>query len=156
MLDEPTDGLDPNQKRQVREMIKNLAEDKIVIISTHILEEVSAVCSRAIIINQGQVVLDASAEALMQRAAAHSGLILGVTQTNLEAIEAHLGELGPNVRVKSVGLNRYMVRGEPIEGALASRVIECAQTHGWSIDYFEQLKGALDAVFSDVTEGGAL
>ena len=53
ILDEPTDGLDPNQKQHVRELIKNLARDKIVIISTHILEEVSAVCTRALIIANG-------------------------------------------------------------------------------------------------------
>ncbi len=58
ILDEPTDGLDPNQKHHVRELIKNLARDKIVIISTHILEEVTAVCSRAIIIAQGKIVAD--------------------------------------------------------------------------------------------------
>ena len=58
ILDEPTDGLDPNQKHHVRELIKNLAKDKIVIISTHILEEVTAVCSRAIIIADGKIVAD--------------------------------------------------------------------------------------------------
>ncbi|MCH1600708.1 MAG: ATP-binding cassette domain-containing protein, partial [Pseudomonadales bacterium] len=56
ILDEPTDGLDPNQKHHVRELIKNLAKDKIVIISTHILEEVTAVCTRAIIIAKGCIV----------------------------------------------------------------------------------------------------
>ena len=58
ILDEPPDGLDPNQKHHVRELIKNLARDKIVIISTHILEEVTAVCSRAIIIAEGRIVAD--------------------------------------------------------------------------------------------------
>ncbi len=58
ILDEPTDGLDPNQKHHVRELIKSLAKDKIVIISTHILEEVSAVCSRAIIIDAGKIVAE--------------------------------------------------------------------------------------------------
>ena len=60
ILDEPTDGLDPNQKHQVRNLIRNLAKDKIVIVSTHILEEVSAVCTRAIIINKGRIVADAA------------------------------------------------------------------------------------------------
>ena len=58
ILDEPTDGLDPNQKHQVRELIRNLSKEKIVIISTHILEEVSAVCSRAMIIARGQLTVD--------------------------------------------------------------------------------------------------
>ncbi len=58
ILDEPTDGLDPNQKHLVREMIKSMAADKVIVISTHILEEVDAICTRAIIINQGTVVAD--------------------------------------------------------------------------------------------------
>ncbi len=71
ILDEPTDGLDPNQKHQVREMIRSLSDEKIVIISTHILEEVSAVCSRAMIINKGEIVMDNSPEALAELAPEH-------------------------------------------------------------------------------------
>lgn len=71
ILDEPTDGLDPNQKHQVRELIRNLSKDKIVIISTHILEEVDAVCTRAIIINKGKLVIDDTPAALLQRSKNH-------------------------------------------------------------------------------------
>jgi len=60
ILDEPTDGLDPNQKHEVRQLIKNMARDKCIIISTHILEEVEAVCSRAIIIARGKILMDAT------------------------------------------------------------------------------------------------
>ena len=64
LLDEPTDGLDPNQKHEVRELIRGMSSDKIVVISTHILEEVEAVCSRAIIIAAGRIVADDSPAAL--------------------------------------------------------------------------------------------
>jgi len=67
ILDEPTDGLDPNQKHHVRELIRNLSSDKIVIISTHILEEVTAVCTRAIIIARGRIVADGTPAALAAR-----------------------------------------------------------------------------------------
>ena len=67
ILDEPTDGLDPNQKHHVRGLIQNLSKDKIVIISTHILEEVSAVCSRAIIISSGRIVADDTPQGLASR-----------------------------------------------------------------------------------------
>lgn len=67
ILDEPTDGLDPNQKYEVRELIKGMAKDKIVVISTHILEEVDAVCSRAIIIANGKVVADETPTELISR-----------------------------------------------------------------------------------------
>lgn len=58
ILDEPTDGLDPNQKHEVRKLIQGMAKDKIIIVSTHILEEVDAVCSRAMIISQGRILAD--------------------------------------------------------------------------------------------------
>ena len=64
ILDEPTDGLDPNQKHEVRELIRSMAKDKLIIISTHILEEVEAVCSRAIIIADGAILADDTPAAL--------------------------------------------------------------------------------------------
>ena len=67
VLDEPTDGLDPNQKYEVRQLIKSMSKDKIVIISTHILEEVEAVCSRAIIIANGKIVADETPQELLSR-----------------------------------------------------------------------------------------
>ena len=67
ILDEPTDGLDPNQKHEVRKLIQSMAKDKIIVVSTHILEEVSAVCSRAMIIAQGRVVFDGTPDELALR-----------------------------------------------------------------------------------------
>ena len=66
ILDEPTDGLDPNQKHEVRELINKMARDKCIIISTHILEEVEAVCSRAIIIARGRILVDSTPEKLKE------------------------------------------------------------------------------------------
>ena len=68
ILDEPTDGLDPNQKHEVRALINAMSKDKIIVISTHILEEVDAVCSRAIIIANGKILADESPKALASRA----------------------------------------------------------------------------------------
>jgi ABC-2 type transport system ATP-binding protein len=67
VLDEPTDGLDPNQKHEVRNLIRAMAPEKAIVISTHILEEVSAVCTRAIVIAKGRVVADATPAALAAR-----------------------------------------------------------------------------------------
>lgn len=67
IMDEPTDGLDPNQKHVVREMIKDMARDKAIVISTHILEEVEAVCTRALIIAEGVVVAEGTPDALKAR-----------------------------------------------------------------------------------------
>lgn len=67
ILDEPTDGLDPNQKHQVRTLINDMAKDKIIVISTHILEEVDAVCNRAIIIANGRILADDTPQGLAAR-----------------------------------------------------------------------------------------
>jgi ABC-2 type transport system ATP-binding protein len=64
ILDEPTDGLDPNQKHEVRELIRSMSKQKLIVISTHILEEVSAVCTRAIIIADGRLLVDDTPENL--------------------------------------------------------------------------------------------
>lgn len=79
VLDEPTDGLDPNQKYEVRELIRTMSKDKVIILSTHILEEVDAVCTRAIIINNGRLLVDETPEALLARS--HTGRLDEVFRT---------------------------------------------------------------------------
>jgi len=72
IMDEPTDGLDPNQKHEVRSLIKTMAKDKAIVISTHILEEVGAVCSRAIVIASGQLLFDGTPEELTAKSDNHN------------------------------------------------------------------------------------
>ena len=67
ILDEPTDGLDPNQKHEVRQLISKMAKDKCIIVSTHILEEVEAVCSRTIIVSRGRILVDSTPDALKEK-----------------------------------------------------------------------------------------
>ncbi len=67
ILDEPTDGLDPNQKHAVRDLIRGMAKNKTIVISTHLLEEVEAICTRAVIIDQGRIVADATPAELAAR-----------------------------------------------------------------------------------------
>ncbi len=67
ILDEPTDGLDPNQKHEVRRLINNMARNKCIIISTHVLEEVEAVCTRSIIIAKGKILADSTPAALKEQ-----------------------------------------------------------------------------------------
>ncbi|GJM04116.1 MAG: hypothetical protein DHS20C09_01070 [marine bacterium B5-7] len=86
ILDEPTDGLDPNQKHEVRNLIKEMSEDKAIIISTHILEEVDAVCSRAIIIASGELLFDGTPTELIQKSDRsdidHAFRIITTSETN--------------------------------------------------------------------------
>ena len=76
VMDEPTDGLDPNQKHEVRELIKEMAPHKAIVISTHILEEVDAVCTRAVIINQGRLIFSGTPLELAQRSRYHNAVTI--------------------------------------------------------------------------------
>ena len=76
ILDEPTDGLDPNQRHAVRDLIKKLGEDRGLIISTHMREEVEAVCTRAILIDRGRIVADDTPQALIEK---HGSLEMAFT-----------------------------------------------------------------------------
>ncbi|MFA5119558.1 ABC transporter ATP-binding protein [Zavarzinia sp.] len=78
ILDEPTDGLDPNQKHEVRNLIRRMAPDKAIVVSTHILEEVEAVCSRAVIIDRGRVVADGTPADLVSRSPLHNAIRLAL------------------------------------------------------------------------------
>lgn len=93
ILDEPTDGLDPNQKKHVRELIKTMSEDKAIIISTHILEEVEAICSRSIIINRGEIVANATAEELLGKLPFHNAVRITVPKEQVSQIKQGIEKL---------------------------------------------------------------
>lgn len=83
ILDEPTDGLDPNQKHEVRQLIRRLGDDKCVILSTHILEEVDAVCTRAVVIAKGKIVADDKPEMLRARSRSHNTVYVRLPSSQL-------------------------------------------------------------------------
>ncbi len=85
ILDEPTDGLDPNQKHQVRQLIRELARSSLIILSTHLLEEVHAVCSRVVIIAHGRIVADGTPMELERRSRYHGALRIHLRTSGLEA-----------------------------------------------------------------------
>ena len=94
ILDEPTDGLDPNQKHEVRELINAMAAEKIIVISTHILEEVDAVCTRAIIIAGGRIVADETPETLIHRSRYHNAVTIRLAHSaDLAAVTDELQRL---------------------------------------------------------------
>ncbi len=109
-MDEPTDGLDPNQKHQVRKLIADMAEDKAIIVSTHILEEVEAVCSRAVIINRGRIVADGTAEDLMRRLPYHNTIAMHVATGRAEAVSKALSEFSAIAKVETLGADNGKVR----------------------------------------------
>ncbi len=151
ILDEPTDGLDPNQKHHVRELIKNLARDKIVIISTHILEEVTAVCSRAIIISKGKIVADGTPAELEARSKYHQAVSVRLSEEyDLAADLSGLVDVGAIEKDgEDEGVYRILSHaGLPI----FSQVSEIAQTKHWPVTEFHVSRGQLEDVFRTVTQ----
>ena len=151
ILDEPTDGLDPNQKHHVRELIKNLARDKIVIISTHILEEVTAVCSRAIIIAQGRIVADGTPAELESRSKYHQAVSVRLSE-NYD-LAADLADLSEVSEVEKDGEDEMVFRILASDGkSIFSQVSEIAQAEHWPVTEFHVSRGQLEDVFRTVTQ----
>ena len=154
ILDEPTDGLDPNQKHQVRELIRGLSKDKIVVISTHILEEVTAVCTRAIIIASGRVVADSTPSELETRSRYHRAITveLNLDESVAEELAGLAGVKELEEHADSAG--RYTLIPENDGEAAASlfdRVNQLISTNAWEVKEFYVESGRLDDVFRRLT-----
>ncbi len=155
VLDEPTDGLDPNQKHEIRTMIQEMGRDKAIILSTHILEEVDAVCTRAVVIANGVIVADDSPQGLRARSDKDGALLVTLRVSgeadplpDLEALDgAERAEL-----VEQDG-DRKTVRIYPQDAAqgLTARVVAKAADAGWTLDSLTQEIGRLDEVFRNIT-----
>ena len=158
IMDEPTDGLDPNQKHQVRKLISEMAENKAIIVSTHILEEVEAVCSRAIIINRGRIVADGTAESLMRRLPYHNTIALKVATGRAEAVSKALSEFAAVARVETVGTanGRVQLRAVPSASApVPSELASLIRARLIEVDEVEVERGNLDDVFRQITTSDA-
>ncbi|WP_447593116.1 ABC transporter ATP-binding protein [Aquipseudomonas campi] len=152
ILDEPTDGLDPNQKHQVRQLIQSLAADKIVIISTHILEEVSAVCTRAVVIAAGKVVADGTPLELESRSRYHQAVTLvGSEALDQAALAALPGVAGVEQNPLEHSLTVLAQPGQVI----FPQVNELIRQRGWQVQELDVERGRLDEVFRTLTRGEA-
>lgn len=150
ILDEPTDGLDPNQKHEVRRLIADMAPDKAIVISTHILEEVEAICTRAVVISRGRMVADATPEALEAKAASHNAISVAVAGDPAAARAALEGVPG----VASVALRGGRLLVTPLDGAsIAPLVAGALDAAGVAFEEIKREHGRLDEVFRGLTEG---
>ncbi|MFC3122155.1 ABC transporter ATP-binding protein [Agaribacter flavus] len=148
ILDEPTDGLDPNQKHQVRCLIEDLAENKIVIVSTHILEEVTAVCNRVIIIADGEKRFDDSPLALQQRSKYHNAITIKLSY--MADISGILELSGVADLKHDKGTNRVTIFPETGQDITAV-VQQYIQSNQLPVDMVFPEQGRLDDVFREIT-----
>ena len=151
IMDEPTDGLDPNQKHEVRELIREMASDKAILISTHILEEVDAICDRAIIIAQGSLLFDGTPQQLVAMSDLHNAVKLCFEDRIPADAEACLRRLDKVIEVVSdVVTHRLTVlpgNGKSIVG----QVTQLVRDEGWRVKEIFVENGQLDEVFRRIT-----
>lgn len=150
ILDEPTDGLDPNQKYEVRQLIREMAEDKIIIVSTHILEEVTAVCTRAIIIARGRLLADETPAQLQARAPGHNRI--EITPADPHSLTGLRAALSAMEGVARVAEHSGTLTVDPKNGAnLFNDVAALAVAQKHKISDMQINYGRLDDVFREIT-----
>ncbi len=156
ILDEPTDGLDPNQKHEVRTLIRRMGQTKAIVFSTHILEEVDAACTRAIIIDRGQIVANGTPAELRQRSELAGAVAVNVQDTPASTVNQKLREL-PTVKRTLVlreqpdVLIRAYPRAGGRNGELQASIYELAVRERWRLLELRTEEGRLDEVFRSIT-----
>ena len=158
ILDEPTDGLDPNQKHQVRQLIRRMSADKAIIISTHILEEVDAVCTRAIVIARGRTVADGTPADLERRSRYRNAVSVRLSRDSVPALRSALAGIDEIADVESGDDrgDRAHAVVIPRDGAAILDVVnERVAKVGLSVDQLYVERGRLEDVFREITIGEA-
>lgn len=149
LLDEPTDGLDPNQKHQVRQLIKALSNDKIVVISTHILEEVTALCNRTIIISKGKLRYDGTPVELQQQSKSYNAVSLKLSYAaDISGLEDIEGVAEFHVDPKTGYITLYPEKGKSIVHLVGEYVFQ----RRLPVDEMTIAQGHLEEVFRSLTE----
>lgn len=157
ILDEPTDGLDPNQKHEVRELICRMSEERTILVSTHILEEVEAVCTRALIISEGRLVGLGTPDELLSQSIYRNAITLSVSGVNAETLLEDLNGLEQVYsveRLEDMPNGAITVRVFPKDRESISNELEkFLKKKKMSIEQFFVERGRLDEVFRKLTLG---
>ncbi len=157
ILDEPTDGLDPNQKHEVRQLIKRMGETKTILFSTHILEEVEAACSRAIIVDRGKIVADGTPAELKSRSAAGAGVLVEMSGLAASGLKLELEKLSQATKVEEIEASgeRLRARVRPAKGGsaqLKEAIFAMAVAKNLKITELHDEEGRLDELFRQITQ----
>lgn len=147
ILDEPTTGLDPNQIQEIRTLIKTIGQQKTVIFSTHIMQEVSAICDRVVIINRGKIAADSEVAALESL---HKGEVQTIAEFE-SAIDINLLQGIPGILgVELLPQHKYRIRSKPGQD-IRSVIFNLAATHHWSLIGLRQEENTLEKIFQQLT-----
>jgi ABC-2 type transport system ATP-binding protein len=155
-MDEPTDGLDPNQKHEVRNLIRSMGEKKAIIFSTHILEEVEETCSRVIIIDRGRIVANGTPAELKARSELAGAVHINTRGVPADAVSGQLAAVAGVARVEilrdaggAVEARAYPKAGAA--GTLTPAVAALAEQQRWQVEEIHTEQGRLDEVFRAIT-----
>ena len=154
IMDEPTDGLDPNQKHAIRSLLRDMAPEKAIIVSTHLLEEVEAICTRAIIIDRGQIVADGTPAELLARSRYHNAVTLTLPGASIESARAKLASLRAVAQTEETRRSdgTVQITAFPKSGAILIEDIGAmAASEKWDVREFYAEAGRLDDVFRSIT-----
>lgn len=152
VLDEPTEGLDPNQRAEIRQLIKDLAKEHTIIMSTHVMQEASAVCNRMLIINKGKVIADGTPDDLVRMSQKEEILTVELEGEHVEKTMRSLKHI-KSLEVKNMKGNRYsfiihLEPNESIEPIISQRVWE----NKWTVWRLEKQQSNLEEIFQILTK----
>ncbi|MBL8759729.1 MAG: ABC transporter ATP-binding protein [Phycisphaerae bacterium] len=155
ILDEPTDGLDPNQKHEVRALIREMAGQKAIVLSTHILEEVEAVCTRAVVIARGRVIADGTPSQLAARSRVHNAVTIAVRGAEKDQLVSELKRITGVRDVDHARQDNGLCRATAIAKhghTIAGEVGALVKARGWGLEELRVEHGRLDEVFREITQ----
>ena len=149
ILDEPTDGLDPNQKNEVRKLIKKLGKEKAIIISTHILEEVNILCNRTMILSNGKLLIDDKPSNVLKRSKNYNNTLVAVEEISAKDLRSELLNLGKfdNVEIKD---SMCLINAKKMSNKFS--LTNYFKKKKYTIKHFSVNKGDLDEVFRSLTK----
>jgi len=154
IMDEPTDGLDPNQKHSVRGLLRAMAAEKAIIVSTHLLEEVEAICTRAVIIDRGRIVADGTPAELLARSRHHNAVTLVLPVAQAERAKSKLKSLNGVSVVEQIARadGNVELTAFPKSGSLLIEDVSAlAVAEKWDVKELYAEAGRLDEVFRAIT-----
>ena len=155
ILDEPTEGLDPNQRLTIRDLIRSLGQERTVMLSTHVMQEVENTCERILLISRGKLVADSTVKDLLQRAQGVRTVHIEVEGNDVERYLASLNGLADIERNDSVeGRKRYTLTADDHETDLRPDIFQLAKQRDWVLWELREDRARMEDVFYSLTAPG--
>lgn len=149
ILDEPTTGLDPNQLGEIRSLIKDISKDKTVLLSTHIMQEVEALCNRIIIINKGKIVADDTSDEIKKWSKRKGQLVVFAVKENIS--ETALSSLSFVSKVHKNTKNEYVIHSS-IEEDIRPKLFEITVKNNWTLLTMAEQSNSVESIFRELTQ----